>query len=195
MIENKRPDRRTKRTRKALRDALVELILEKHYDAITVQDIIDRANIGRSTFYAHYRDKEDLFQQDWEKFLDFLIHHIDFENIEKERFIPIKELFRHLIDFHPFYRALLKSRKSDRLLKTGTYYLAQGIENKLTLSHKNEQAATVPIPILSNYLANEIFTLLTWWLDQNMPYTPERMDEIFHQLVSPGVRAALGKKN
>lgn len=195
MMENKKSDRRANRTRKSLRDALVELILEKPYDAITVQNILDRANVGRSTFYAHYRDKEDLFRLDWERFLGFLIQQIDFENIEKDRFVPIKELFRHLIDFHPFYRALVKSRKSDRLLKTGIYYLAKGIENKLTLSHENERSALVPIPILSNYLANEMFTLLTWWLDQNMPCTPERMDEIFHQLVTPGVRVALGEKN
>jgi AcrR family transcriptional regulator len=159
-----------------------------------VQDILDRADVGRSTFYAHYRDKEDLFRGDWEKFLNFLIQHINFENLKEGRFVPIKELFQHLIDSHPFYRALVKSRKSDQLFKSGQNHLAKGIEKKLTLSLGNGQTVLVPIPILSNYLAHEIFDLLGWWLDQNMPYTPERMDEIFHQLVTPGFRVALGDK-
>lgn len=194
IMENKKPDRRARRTRKSLRDALVELILEKHYDSITVQNILDRADVGRSTFYEHFRDKEDLFRGDWERFLDFLIRDINFENTKKDGFIPIKELFQHLIDLHPFYRALVKSRKSEQLFKTGHHHLAIAIENKLSLSLANEQPPLVPTAILSNYLVNEIFSLLRWWLDQNMPYTPERMDEIFHQLIMPGFRAAFGEK-
>lgn len=193
-MENKKSDRRPVRTRKSLRDALIELILEKHYDDITVQNIIDRADVGRSTFYTHYRDKEDLFRGDWERFLDFFVQHIDFDNIEKGRFVPIKHLFQHLMDFHPFYRALVKSNKSDQLLKIGQEHLAARIENKLTVWLGKEQITLVPISILSNYLANEIFALLKWWLDENMPYAPERMDEIFHQLVTPGFLLVLSDK-
>ena len=54
MIKNERVDRRVQRTRHLLNEALMSLIMEKGYEAITVQDIIDRANLGRSTFYAHY---------------------------------------------------------------------------------------------------------------------------------------------
>src|SRR5215207_10196482 len=53
-------DRRVRRTQELLRGALMALIMEKGYDRITVQDILDEADVGRSTFYAHYRDKEDL---------------------------------------------------------------------------------------------------------------------------------------
>jgi AcrR family transcriptional regulator len=194
ITENKKFDRRSNRTQQSLRKAIKEIILEKHYDEITVQNIIDRADVGRSTFYAHYRDKEDLFRGDWERFLGFLIQHIDFEKIGKGGFVPIKMLFQHLIDFHPFYRVIVKSRKSERLFRIGQNHLAKAIERKLTLLPGNEQPAFVPIPIMANYLANEIFTLLLWWLEQNMPYTPERMDEIFHQLITPGFRAAFGNK-
>jgi AcrR family transcriptional regulator len=193
-MENKKSDRRLVRTRKSLRDALIELILEKHYDDITVQNIIDRANVGRSTFYAHYRDKEDLFRGDWERFLDFFVQYIDFDKIKKSRFVPIEQLFQHLMDFHPFYRALVKSNKSDQLLKIGQTHLAKRIENKLIVWLGKEQTTSVPISILSNYLANETFALLKWWLDENMPYPPERMDEIFHHLVTPGFRLVVSDK-
>src|SRR5258707_301232 len=58
---NEPADRRVRRTRRALREALVALIVERGYEKVTVQDVLDRADIGRSTFYAHYRDKDDLF--------------------------------------------------------------------------------------------------------------------------------------
>ncbi|MGH9856414.1 MAG: TetR/AcrR family transcriptional regulator, partial [Acidobacteriota bacterium] len=63
---NKRPDRRVQRTRELLRDALTSAVLEKGYEATTVQDILDRANLGRSTFYAHYRDKDELLVSGFE---------------------------------------------------------------------------------------------------------------------------------
>lgn len=190
-MENRKLDRRSNRTQETLKRALIELILEKHYDDITVQDILDRANIGRSTFYTHFRDKEDLFRQDWEGFLCFLTQQFNFENIKKGSFVPIKALFQHLKDFHPLYRALVRSRKIDQVFKFGQNHLAKAIQNKLTILLPANKELLVPIPILSNYLANEIFNLLKWWLDQNMPYTPERMDEIFHRLITPGFRDVL----
>ena len=63
-------DRRIQRTRQLLHEALIELIQEKGYEAVTVQDILDRANLGRSTFYLHYRDKEELLLSGFERLRD-----------------------------------------------------------------------------------------------------------------------------
>ena len=185
-------DRRTSRTRRSLSEALIELILEKRYDEITVQNVIDRADVGRSTFYAHYRDKEDLFLSDWERFLDNFVQHIQWQNLREGQFVPVLGLFRHLQDAHEFYRALARSRKTEIIFKTGIAHLAKGIEQALTPQLANQPQPSVPVSVLSHYLANEIFSLLRWWLDHDMPYSPERMDEIFHQLVMPGFRSALG---
>lgn len=190
--ESKKADRRSSRTRRSLRDALIELILEKRYDSITVQNVIDRADVGRSTFYAHYRDKEDLFLSDWEAMLDGFARHIEWHNAGAGRVVPITGLFRHVQEFHHFYIALARSRKTDLLFKTGNSYLTQSIENSLTPFLADRPQPTVPKPVLSNYLASEILALLRWWLDNNMPYPPERMDEIFHELVMPGFCASLG---
>ncbi len=190
--ESKKDDRRTSRTRRSLSQALIELILEKHYDEITVQNVIDRADVGRSTFYAHYRDKEDLLESDFEKFLDALVHHIEWRNIKEGRCVPVLPLFHHLQEeAHHFYRALARSRKLDLLYKNGLHYLTKGIEQKLTALLADKPQPSVPIPILSSYLAGELLGLLKWWLEHDMPYSPERMDEIFHALVMPGFRAAL----
>lgn len=166
---------------------MLELILEKHYDSITVQDIIDRANVGRSTFYVHYRDKEDLLFSDWKSFLDFFVSHLNWNNLPNGNFVPFRELLYHLKDFHPFYRALVKSQKIERLYKTGSIYLAELIQKELTERFDN-LLVKIPLPILANYLSTEIFAQLRWWLDNNMLYSPEEMNDIFHQLVMSGVR-------
>src|SRR3954470_3024607 len=112
-------DRRPAKTVSALRTSLIELMLEKHYDSITVQDIIDRANVGRSTFYSHFRDKEDLLVGDWKRFLGMLAAHIDLDAAANGRLAPVEGLMMHLKDYHPFYRALVRSGKSERLFNLG----------------------------------------------------------------------------
>jgi AcrR family transcriptional regulator len=64
----KKPDGRVARTRDRLGDAMIALILEKPFDSITVQDVLDRAGVGRSTFYAHYKDKDDVLISEVDEF-------------------------------------------------------------------------------------------------------------------------------
>lgn len=184
-------DRRVLRTQQSLRNALIELILEKHYDSISVQNIIDRANIGRSTFYLHFRDKEDLFRGDWQRLLEYFVRQITPESLQAGRIFPIQELFEHLKDFHHLYRALVKSRKIDQLFAYGQKYLMREIEMKFQTDF-NIKTQTI-IPILANYLASEVFSQLKWWLDNNMPLSPEQMDKIFHCLLLPGVNSVINE--
>jgi AcrR family transcriptional regulator len=204
MVMKKKSDRRPQRTRRQLSRALVGLITEKRFDDITVQNVIDRADVGRSTFYTHFRDKEDLLQKDWERFLDGFAQDIDWDKAGYESFVPVVHLFSHLQDFQPFYKGLVRSRKADSLFKTGASYLSRKIEISFTARSEQRPPQTdrtgvlatqsgmsesptlqVPVPILANFLAIELFALLKWWLDHEMPYTPERMDEIYHRLVNP----------
>jgi AcrR family transcriptional regulator len=188
---DKTKDRRSARTQRSLSEALVELIKEKRFDEITVQEVIDRADVGRSTFYSHFRDKEDLFQKDWERFLGGLAQHIDWEKAGHGSFVPVVYLFGHLQEYHHFYQSLVRSGKTDHVFKSGLTYLSQQIEAELTSRLRGKPAPAIPIPILANYLASELFALLKWWLDSGMPYPPERMDEIFHHLVTPTFRTVL----
>ena len=190
-LKTKPDDRRVQRTQKSLRNALIELILEKHYDRISVQDIIDRANIGRSTFYLHFRDKEDLFRGDWQRLLEYFVTQITPENLQAGRIFPIRELFEHLKDFHHLYRALVKSGKIDQIFGYGQKYLAGRIEMRFHTDFSIETQTT--IPILANYLASELFSQLKWWLDNDMPYPPEQMDKIFHRLLLPGVNSLINE--
>ena len=188
MTANKSPDRRIQRTRRQLNRALVDLIKEKRFDDITVQNVIDRAGVGRSTFYSHFRDKEDVFEQQWEQFIVRLAGEINWAKAGTGSFVPVRSLFQHLQEAQSFYRGLLRSGKIDAIFKSGIESLSHKIETALK---RRVVKPRIPISILSNYLASELFALLKWWLDAGMPYTPESMDEIFHLLINPSFKSAL----
>ena len=166
------------------------MIKEKRFDDITVQNLIDRAGVGRSTFYSHFRDKEDAFEHQWESFNRHLAEQIKWDKAGTDSFFPVVPFFQHLQESQSFYRGLVRSGKADAIFKSGVEYLSKNIETALTERFKSRKL-TIPLPVLSHYLAREFFGLLKWWLDAGMPYTPEAMDKMFHRLVNPTIESAL----
>src|SRR5215207_798438 len=106
---NKKTDARVKRTRDALGDALITLMQEKPFETIKVQDVLDRAQVSRSTFYTHYTDKDDLLMSDAEEFFEALSMALSAHGDKSDRVFPVKEFFDHLSDVQPFFKALVKS--------------------------------------------------------------------------------------
>jgi AcrR family transcriptional regulator len=184
---NSKHDRRSKRTQHLLSEALVGLILEKGYSAITVNDIIDRANVGRSTFYAHYRDKDDLLVGELDRVVDVLSQHISHDAPGGNSLFPSLGLFRHVGEQHELYKALIWGKGADLLFKHEQKSLSETIEQSLKESRKE---FNVPIPVLANYVAGSFLTLLKWWLDNKMIYSPEQIDDIFKKLTLPGIEEA-----
>jgi AcrR family transcriptional regulator len=184
---NSKPDRRSQRTRRLLSEALVSLILEKGYSSITVSDIIDRANVGRSTFYAHYRDKDDLLVGELDRVVDVLSQNISHDGLDANSFFPSLGLFRHVGEQHELYKALVWGNGADLLFKYEQKSLSEKMEQSLREKGKEFK---VPVQILANYVAGSFLTLLKWWLENKMIYTPEQMDEIFRKLTMPGVEEA-----
>src|ERR1700741_1064 len=96
-------DRRISRTRNRLGDSLVGLLQERNFDDITVQDVLDRAGVGRSTFYVHYRDKTDLFLSDVEDFFELCSGLLKKHNASPKRLLPVQEVFSHIREMREFY--------------------------------------------------------------------------------------------
>lgn len=181
-------DRRVLRTRRALTRALLELAQEKRYRSITVQDLLDRADVGRSTFYAHYRGKDDLLLRSFEAMLDMLDRQMAPEAMNEDgaarpRVAPVRELFAHVGTAERFHRALARAHMLDRLYQAGTARLARTIERRLAALPEWPARDAVPLPVAARAFAGTLFALLRWWVDEEAPYPPERMDEIFHALV------------
>jgi len=189
MAEEKQ-DRRTLRTREALIHALLELIDKKHYDQITVEDIVQQANVGRSTFYAHYQSKDDLLLNGFEHQLDMLVQQIVLDTENQLKF-DTSMLFQHAHGHYEIFRTLIWGSSMELLLKDGHAALTRKIEERLTVLFSTRKSPSIPLPILASAVAGVLLVLLKWWLDNKMPYPPERMDEIFQQLMMPGMQAAL----
>ncbi len=178
-------DRRIQRTRQLLSDALIQLIREKDYSTISVSDIIERANVGRSTFYAHYRDKDDLLVGELDRVIEVLSQRIPEQN--EMPFFPSLGLFHHVGEEYELYKALVWTPGMDLLIKHMQKSLTQRIEQGL---QKSGQEYEIPIPLLSNFIAGNFLTLLKWWLENKRTYSPEQMDEMFRNLSLPGLEAA-----
>jgi AcrR family transcriptional regulator len=182
----KKGDPRVRRTRDRLGDALVELLVEKPFDDITVHDVLERAGVSRSTFYTHYRDKNDLFLSDAEEFFEALATALSRFGDKSERVAPVQELFAHIAEVRPFYNALVESGRLHDIMELGQEHFARGIEVRL---NELPRARTIPSDrrsAIAHGLAGSLFSLLAWWVQHRMTLSPEEMDKLFHRLVWTG---------
>lgn len=201
MAEDK-TDRRSQRTRRLLTAALVELMFEKRFDAISVQDILDRADIGRSTFYGHFSSKEALLYSS----LGDMLHGLELHMAEGGEaqgagdpqggtivLLPSLGLFRHVKQHQRLYRALFSSSSLEPMTQNLQQQLAQIVARNLNgySPVPAGRSPSVPLSILADFVAGAFLTLMRGWLEGNDAYTPEQIDAMFQQMVLPGVKAAL----
>ncbi len=198
-MKGKKVDRRITRTKKLMHEALMSLIVEKGYEAVTVQDILDRADMGRSTFYAHYRSKDELLLSGVEHLRAL------FEQQQKSllaakptgsgpEFNMVLELFRHTAEHHKLYKAFAGKQSGEMILK----YVYRYLYDMFIVPHKalvkNKKALPVPIDVATHWIVTSLLSLVVWWLENNMPYSAEEMEEMFRRLTMPGIEVALGRK-
>jgi AcrR family transcriptional regulator len=193
-VKQQKADRRSQRTYRLVCSAFGELLSEKPYDEIQVQDILDRAGIGRTTFYAHFFDKEDVLDSMAEQMLEMFTHQI-IHSTAKQRVVPSLELFQHVYQSQPqHFRALMRGHAGEHLWEALQTALCRAIEPALETLCAEKRSPPIPLPVVSQYLASAFLTLLKWWLSADMPYPPEQMESIFQQLALPGVWAILNEK-
>lgn len=190
-MKQDKQDRRSQRTRQLVTSAMLELLSEKRYDEITVQDILDRSGIGRSTFYSHYFDKEDVHASMMEQMLEGMTRQLSARESGQD-IVPSLELFQHIYQDRPHFEAVAGSGPAgERLWEAMQTALSKVIQQALTVSKDKGQSSSIPLPLMSSYLAGAFLNLLKWWVKAGMPYPPEEMDAIFQQLAMPGTWAAL----
>src|SRR5215470_10411838 len=127
----KRTDPRIRRTREVLGDALIGLIQEKSFDTITVQHVLDRAGVSRSTFYQHYLDKEDLFISDVEEFFQLMTTLLERRGETSTRVAPVREFFAHVGEAEQLRSALARAGKWHEVREMGELHFARAIEERL----------------------------------------------------------------
>ena len=185
-------DRRVIRTRGVLQHALTSLILKKGYEAITIQDICDEANVGRSTFYAHYTSKDDLKRNGFE--------HLRKELVDRQREAQaasgeIKDrslsfsltMFEHARDHIDLYRALVGGRGGAVSLGQIRQILSDLVRNELAATDGRNAADDVPRELVVQYVVGAFMAVMTWWLDGGAKLPPKRIDAMFRRLAAEGI--------
>ena len=190
-------DRRTRRTRRALFEALIEMILEGDYDAISVSDIADRANVGRSTFYAHFSDKDDLLRNGVGHFRTILSarhgEEVAGETVPARRALGFSRfMFEHLKEQRRLYRALMRGRAGPIVMERFRLFLSELVRSELSAAAR-ERGKDVPTEVTVQFVVGAFLALLTWWLDRGAKEAPEAMDAMFRALAIGGLEARGGE--
>ena len=183
-------DRRVRRTRKSLGDALIALTLEKAYEEITIQELTDRADIGYRTFFRHYSDKDGLLKDVLSKTMMELRElmappppelFID-PNFKAADFLDSLILFQHVQKHSDLYRVLLDS---DRTIIQSVVDFAM---KEIQTTFKRLNGLDVPTDIIANHLVSTTFGMVRWWLEADMPYSPEEMGAYAFNLIVYPIR-------
>jgi AcrR family transcriptional regulator len=188
-------DRRVKRTRRRLVDALVALVVEKGFESVTVQDILERADVGRSTFYAHYRDKHDLLIESFKGVGAFLAHEQQAVKAVAGHALGFSlAMFEHAAEQRKLIRAMVGKQSGAIIQKQLHGMIADMMRKELEAHVAAGAEPAIPLEITVEFAASAYIALLNWWFEQKLPYTPAEMDEIYRALVSPGLEAALAPR-
>jgi AcrR family transcriptional regulator len=186
--QRRKPDQRIQRTGERLGMALLELIQQKPIREVTVQEVLDRASVGRSTFYLHYRDKYDLLLSQLEVFLEIQSTALTIRKEESLRVVPVAELFEHIHSAKKLYRALADSDRLNEFFDLAQTYFARGIERRLKDSGRLPCLPQQELAARASALAGSMLSLFRWWMDRGAKESPQAMDELFHRMVWNGLQ-------
>lgn len=206
--ETPKTDRRILKSKKALRDALVELIQEKGYDAVSVEEITQRANLGRATFYLHYKDKEELLLEEFIEMakdrvqalseIPISVWETDDNPVElfaeSQPIMPLQKVFEHAAENAGLYRVLLRGESSPRLGEQIRRIIAISINEIAEATRQKDPSPVklqVPIDLLAAYFSGALLSSLSWWLEEKTPPSPGEMTRMFQRMFFPGVRRIL----
>jgi AcrR family transcriptional regulator len=184
---SKVPDRRVARTQKLLRDALHSLIRERDYDSIAVKEILDRANVGRSAFYTHFRDKDELLASSIYDLLGSVpSSHSKAADGFNERILWFSlPIFEH----HERHRRAGELRLGPRgraiLHRKLQNVLAEMIAEDVAKSFRDRRkmAGRIPQDLLVQYVASTFILVLNWWVQSRNPLPAKEVNDLFRALI------------
>ncbi len=171
-------DLRVRRTRRLLAQALVELTRELPFEAITIRELTDRAEVGYATFFRHYKSKEELLQA---MLQDVLVELVDLLG-PMARVEPREagtQLFLHAQRHADLHRLLLRSGRSSDVLSDAMRVGMTGVNE----TYEAKPGSRVPLEVAAQHFIGSLMRLLEWWLENDQPYPPERMGEIYQDLI------------
>jgi len=179
----RKPDARIRRTHERLGLALLTLIQEKKVDEVSVQEVLDRAGVARSTFYLHFRDTNDLLLTQLERFLEIMSARLTVSGEKSDRVAPVTEMFQHIGEQKKIYRALVESGRLNEFYELAQGYFSRGIQRRLADSPRLPKTPPGELAVRAVALAGSLLALLRWWIDRGAKEPPRYLDDLFHRMV------------
>lgn len=187
-------DRRTVRTHILLRQALFSLMAEREYDAITVQDILDRADIGRSTFYAHFSSKDELLNVCLEMFDTWL-----FEAQRQAQSRPdaahtllgfTLPLFQHLAEQRDLFKRITSHRSGAEIIRRALEKnISAAVRRDLAPRYRHRPAQSDALEPNIALASGALYSLAVWWLSGRSKLTASDLDRIYRHFIQHGFKA------
>jgi len=186
-----RHERNRLRTRKKLEQAVFELVLEKDYAAITIQDIVDRADVGRGTFYLHFCDKEEVLWSLIKRGLeerDLLAHEAAAVDPSKANLrTGFSNIFRHVDENRDLFRIMLGEKGTSRVTMNVQDWIANDFEREISLALAQDSPQGLALTVAAQILTGSITRLAIWWLENPDAATPEEVATLGYEMLKNGL--------
>lgn len=200
MEAKKREDRRITRTRAALHLAMLELVKEKGYEAVTVEEITTRANLGRTTFYLHYKDKEELLLENLDQHLTALVDEITGRSLiqwfRESKGNLIKSIFETVKENSDVFSMITREQSNkvyDRFCSIIEKVVMKLI-NESPWAQSGIPRLTISIDYIIDYFSGAMWASIVWWARNDFSQTSDEMAQNFRFLFFPGLLRALNVK-
>lgn len=195
----KKLDLRVKRTNKYIIEAFIRLVEEKGFEQVTVQNIADEAMINRATFYAHYKDKQDLYEKIFDLAVESFTAILDFEDFVQGNRIKIRkieaamtELFLHIQNNRSFYLTIMDASAIEIIRKKLGLILTERYQEIFSTLRITKGDIEVPLDFIIDYMTSIFVGTLHWWLTAETTMTPDHLAKLVIKLVANGHLTVLG---
>ena len=196
---SKKTDLRVLRTHKMIIDAFFHLVEEKGYDCVTIQDIADEAMINRATFYAHFKDKQDLYEQIFDFAINAFTSVIDTEQIIVSNRIKVKQIEALLtniyVNIHKnknFFLTIMDGSSNELLRKNLAVIIYEKYADIFSKLKITENDIEVPIDFIIEYMTSIFVGTLHWWITSDTDMSPNHLARLVIKLVGNGHLTVLG---
>ncbi|WP_165422953.1 TetR/AcrR family transcriptional regulator [Ktedonosporobacter rubrisoli] len=181
-VANSSEDRRVRRTRKLLWEALLKLLQERSLENISVTDICEEALLNRTTFYKHFENKYELFtygmKYDQELFEKKLLRAATSEEGEQLS----RQILETMAEHRHYYKLLLIGKEEKQLSTLLRRQIAEQMELKLEQTQREGRRFNNPLPVIAQFYAGALLALATWWLENETPISAEELAHHWSQL-------------
>ncbi|MDT2738469.1 TetR/AcrR family transcriptional regulator [Enterococcus canintestini] len=195
----KKTDLRVKRTNKMIIEAFIHLVEKNGYEQVTVQDIADQAMINRATFYAHYKDKQDLYETIFDYALTAFTSVLNPAELVKGNRIKVKQIeavmtkiYGNIHENRKFYLTIMDASANEILRKKIADILNEQYADVFNRLKITENEIEVPMDFIIEYMTSIFIGTLHWWLTTDSQMTPEHLAKLVIKLVGNGHLTVLG---